>query len=278
MSFVASLLGRVTGSRAPLRRIRVNGLPLDVPTEFQGVLPALPQDPRAFDFEPVCWRALDAVLRSSTVAFDVGASYGVLTALMAKRVGATGRVCGFEGNEWALAKARLLAGSNHLGQISFHSCLVGERSESDTPFWVVPGISNAASTRCAEILQFHPDAHRIQVPMVHLDGFIAESGLIPDVVKIDIEGGEFRALEGAQRLLERHHPDLIIETHALEIEGVGGSLPELCGLLESFGYALYDVGARERVSGEVYQRRYAAVIGYLLASFRLDEPGVSAKL
>lgn len=45
--------------------------------------------------------------------------------------------------------------------------------------------------------------------MIALDDFLEES-IIPDVIKIDIEGAEFLALEGMQRVISRANSKLVI--------------------------------------------------------------------
>jgi hypothetical protein len=50
-----------------------------------------------------------------------------------------------------------------------------------------------------------------------LDGMVAVHG-VPDLVKIDIEGGEGAALRGANRLLNERKPHLVIEVHGVEVE------------------------------------------------------------
>jgi hypothetical protein len=57
-----------------------------------------------------------------------------------------------------------------------------------------------------------------------------QDGFLPDFVKMDIEGGEFDALLGAERLLSERVPGLIVEVHSLEIE-------KQCGrFLQALGY------------------------------------------
>jgi hypothetical protein len=41
---------------------------------------------------------------------------------------------------------------------------------------------------------------------------------VPDFVKIDIEGAEYEALQGMERLLRERAPGLLIETHSLALE------------------------------------------------------------
>src|SRR5262249_57953637 len=46
----------------------------------------------------------------------------------------------------------------------------------------------------------------------------AGEGFVPDLVKLDVEGWELRALEGGERLLAEQRPHLVVETHSVEHE------------------------------------------------------------
>jgi hypothetical protein len=70
-----------------------------------------------------------------------------------------------------------------------------------------------------------------------LDDLVAEH-FIPRFVKMDIEGGEAKALRGAERLLSRHRPDLLIEVHGRQIED------ECVDTLRSHNYHLSTVDPR----------------------------------
>jgi hypothetical protein len=67
---------------------------------------------------------------------------------------------------------------------------------------------------------------------VTLDGVAFDTtAFVPDVVKLDIEGWELYALEGATRLLSERRPHLIVETHSDTLEH------DCVALLRSHGYA-----------------------------------------
>jgi hypothetical protein len=61
---------------------------------------------------------------------------------------------------------------------------------------------------------------------------------VPDFIKIDIEGGEHDALVGAEDVIDRHKPAMIIETHSSELEA------ECADLLRVSGYAINIVKQR----------------------------------
>ena len=60
----------------------------------------------------------------------------------------------------------------------------------------------------------------------------AQDLFIPDFIKMDIEGAEDQALEGASKTLAEHRPNLIIEVHGTDKE-------ERCvSILREFGYRM----------------------------------------
>jgi FkbM family methyltransferase len=79
-------------------------------------------------------------------------------------------------------------------------------------------------------------------PATTLDIFICEKSVARvDVLKIDIEGSELRALKGAQTLLRRDLPDIIIEANALTCGSNDYSYRELFRILSSYGYQIYRI-------------------------------------
>jgi methyltransferase FkbM-like protein len=59
----------------------------------------------------------------------------------------------------------------------------------------------------------------ILVPSIPLDEFIASGNPAPQLMKIDVEGGETAVLVGAERLLRERRPVIICEVHHAEAAG-----------------------------------------------------------
>jgi hypothetical protein len=83
--------------------------------------------------------------------------------------------------------------------------------------------------------------------MVSIDQ-LAEAHFTPDFIKMDIEGGELAALEGARHILETHRPHMVIEVHSKDLENGCREL------LTPYGYTITRVDPRgwlpeERVDG-----------------------------
>lgn len=87
----------------------------------------------------------------------------------------------------------------------------------------------AASTQVGDIVESQ------RVVTVTLD-WLAEHFRAPDVLKIDIEGAELKALEGAASLLNTTRPSIYIEVQETNISAV-------TTLLQSCGYRLFELNA-----------------------------------
>ena len=244
----------------------VNGVTLRVPQEFAGIIPV--GSSRNFDFEVHSYLGLKHSLREGDTALDVGSSYGVMSALMGTLVKRSGKIYSLEANADVIGTAELLLKENGM-EPRVRNAAVGDKS-GEVEFHAVPGRQSVASTINPEILKVHPDSAPRRVKAVTIDGFCAENGIEPRCIKIDVEGAECAALRGARQTLERHRPDLVIETHGLEILGVGGSLEELAGQLEESGYRMLDMQTGELASAGAYARLYAGRIGTMLASARMS--------
>lgn len=80
----------------------------------------------------------------------------------------------------------------------------------------------------------------VSLPMTTLDAFLDENGIAGvRLWKLDVEGHELQALEGARRHLERQQIAAILVELA--------EVTESRRLLADCGYALYRIGRRGRV-------------------------------
>lgn len=246
---------------------QINGLSVVVPMEFEGIVPVSPSTDD-FRFEMEAFRGLRACVRPGDTVIDAGASYGVMTVLMAMLAGPQGRVLSIEPNQEAQQLGRMLAASNpQIATVQFLNALAGERA-GVADFWVVPGLQSVASTRNGDIRSFHRDCRREVVPMITLDDLRLEA---VSTIKLDVEGGEYAALLGAAGLLKRLKPRLVIETHGQEIDGICGNLKQLCVLLTDLGYQLWDLTAGQPTAPGAFATAYETRIGQLLATPSLQD-------
>lgn len=83
-----------------------------------------------------------------------------------------------------------------------------------------------------------PEIEKIQVQKKTLDSVIP-ADLIIDFIKVDVEGGEFDVLKGAERILSNYHPLLVFEFGNGASEYYKAKPAEFFDYLKRFGYQLY---------------------------------------
>lgn len=230
-------------------------------------------------FEAPAMRGLLATVAPGDTVYDVGMSWGIFTCILARIAGEKGHVHAFEANPEVLRGAREFIAANQFApRVTLVLACAGDITGHPVRFHVVPGASSVASTRNRDIQSFHADAWPVMLPSISLDYYAALQPSPPACIKMDVEGSEYLVLRGAERLLADHHPYLVLETHGQEIEGVGGSVGEVCRLLAGLDYDLFDLEECALADPEAFARAHGGKIGYLLAAPKAVRQRMEAKL
>lgn len=158
-------------------------------------------------------------VRPGTVFYDVGAHVGFYSLLASALVG-SGKVFAFEPVPRNLGYLREHLALNCIANVDVLPLAVSDRT-STAPFQV----GQTSFMGCLA------GKGSIMVPTATLDSLV-ESGRIlpPNYIKMDIEGSELLALQGARGTFQRYRPVLFLATHSRPIH------KECCRLLESWGY------------------------------------------
>jgi FkbM family methyltransferase len=159
--------------------------------------------------------AIRALVRSGAVVYDVGAHAGSFALGTARLVGELGRVVAFDGDPDNAADLRESVVRNDLGARLevVHAAVWSYTAPDGIPFRR-GGIRRSQGG--VEVDGQHPvigTGEIIGVPAITLDDFIAEGGTPPQLVKIDVEGGEYEVLRGGATLFGEQRPLVIVEVH-----------------------------------------------------------------
>jgi FkbM family methyltransferase len=165
-------------------------------------------------YEPELQAAIQHWIRPGSTVYDVGANIGYVSLLLGLRTGQEGKVFAFEALPANIARLTQNFSLNpipaHLHTV--HAAIV-DRS-APVRFWVHS--SNAMGKAVGSAGREHPEEYvnEIEVPGLSLDEFCYGSGNpSPQVIKMDIEGGEVLAVNGMLRLLAEARPLLLVELH-----------------------------------------------------------------
>lgn len=195
----------------------------------------------------------DHAIQPGDTVWDVGANLGVFGFAAAHRAGPAGRVLAIEADPWLVDLMRRSARNPRPGAASVEVLCIAAADQCavqsfETPEWTRSGSHLASSEGASETLvgrsiESHP------VVSITLD-WLAQRRPAPAVLKLDVEGSELAVLQGAEQLLARHRPKILLEVYER-------SAPAVAELLHRHGYTLYDMGrgwaAKEKITHPAYQ-------------------------
>jgi len=163
-------------------------------------------------YEPHVTNALKGVLNPAVVLVDIGANIGYFSLLAAQRVGAHGKVLAFEPNQYNCSLLNMSARVNRFDNIYVYPLAVADKWTAFV-YDHLEGSNGVASEEIAfEIDEDYADrlVHRTLVSSAKLDDLLHGIERL-DVIKIDVEGAEYRALTGAKGLIQTHRPIIFSE-------------------------------------------------------------------
>jgi FkbM family methyltransferase len=188
-------------------------------------------------FEPNEFTLLDAVLRPGMVVVDGGANDGFYTVFAARRVGRNGTVVALEPS--AREYARLLSNVrlNRLRNVvALETALHREPGRAalaiaETGHEGQNALGETVTNPTVEVVD------HVEVAVDTLDAVVGRLGLRRvDVIKLDVEGSELAALQGATATLERFRPLLQLEAEAERLAGQDAAPGDAVDFLDAHGY------------------------------------------
>jgi FkbM family methyltransferase len=184
-------------------------------------------------YERETTRAVRGVVRAGDVAIDVGASFGVYAALLAKLVGPTGRVDAFEPQSDVFAHLRRrFAGITQVNLVH-----AGVADQTGVGHMVVPALAGGIpETALASLHHAEGAPGTTTIRVVTLDEHCRD---LPSLrfLKVDVEGGDLAVLRGGRETITRLRPVIQFECNDAE------QLPQFAAFADEIGY---------RIGPEVY--------------------------
>ena len=186
--------------------------------------------------EPAVQEHLSRIVHPGTIFYDIGAHIGFFS-LAAARSGA--QVISFEADPENVTRLQMHVEKNGLSsKITFVEAAVWSSGNRKIAFQRGWPRSQGGVTDHG-IRPVLASGSTISVNSITIDDFVAEGAAVPDILKIDVEGGEVEVLKGATGVIRAHRPKLVIEVHHRDAR-IG-----IETLLEEFSYSAVWLAPRE---------------------------------
>jgi FkbM family methyltransferase len=192
--------------------------------------------------EPAIRTLIESNLKAGDVFFDIGANVGFFSLLAIRRVGEGGEVYSFEPLPGLASLLRRTVAANHLNNLHVVEAAVGARSGSAEMAVMKDSAYSHLMGGAAEAETDHGGWRPVSVKTVSLDQYFDTNvGKPLRLIKMDIEGAEVEAIDGARRLLSQPSgPDVICEVNPDHLGRFGHEPRDVFDRFASMGYVALD--------------------------------------
>ncbi|WP_319421330.1 FkbM family methyltransferase [Pleurocapsa sp. FMAR1] len=166
--------------------------------------------------EPDLQSYLKSRLKPGNTFIDVGANFGFHTLLASKLVGRKGTVIAFEPSPSNLEILKYHSRINFTRNVFIIPKAVGDITDISVQFVLVDGGKHSSNSLTIADEVPHISASQkeiINVPITTIDENCSQLNIVPNVIKIDVEGAELLVLKGAKNTIEKHQPTILIGIH-----------------------------------------------------------------
>ena len=176
--------------------------------------------------------AIKRLCKKGMTALDIGANVGAYTFILAKLVGKYGKIIAFEPMSNAFSKLKRNMALNNFQNITLEKLALTNESKKEYAMfrtsWLVRGGSRIDSQKNEEIY------------FITLDDYLKKKGIKKvDFIKIDVDGYEFKVVQGAINTLKKNKPILILELGIYTLEKNGDKIEDFILFLLNLGYRFY---------------------------------------
>lgn len=188
-------------------------------------------------YEPLAVKHFQERIKPGDIVLDIGAHIGYYTLMAAKRVGNSGKVYAFEPNMDNSALLTKNLKLNKYKNVVLINKAIAQSSKKAKLFL------SRVSTGMHSLIDIDNDSENTTlIDTVSLDKFFGKNPPPISVIKMDIEGGEYSALEGMTRLLGKSkHMSIFTEFSPYSIKKAKKSPRGFLNLLGNYGFKLYSI-------------------------------------
>ena len=174
-------------------------------------------------------------IEDAETAFDIGANVGTYTCLAGRKLD-SGSIHAFEPHPNNIDRLRENIQLNDLtSSVKVHDYAL---SDVTGEFDLSVRVSSEAAEGSHSLISDSDIGEKIPVSTYRGDELIGEELPEPDLIKIDVEGAEFKVIKGLQDTISKSEPIIYCELHRDQLKEDGASANEVTELLTQKSYTI----------------------------------------
>ncbi len=184
--------------------------------------------------------------RNAETVFDIGGNIGVIAVILAKKMQPGTTIYSFEpaplSYQYLEDTARVQKGNARI--ITVNNAVSNNNEKL--------AFTNDGNS-CTNHISTQQEEGTVLIDAITIDSFCEKSKVIPQVMKIDIEGAEYWALEGMQKTLKNNNCMVLVEIHGafLTENHINGAM--FGNIVDNIGYKVYNTKGEEIRGSEIME-------------------------
>ncbi len=181
---------------------------------------------------------LHLLIKPGNVIFDIGANHGTVADFMAQCAGINGKVVAFEPIWRVYERMCERIQQQFIARAPIITMPLGLSDKTEITEIHIPDNEDCLASIAPVSSSDSSNIRTLKCGIITLDTFVETTGIQqPQLVKIDVEGAEFRVLKGGKRVFEHEHPPILFtEIIAPWLKNFGDTPWDILGYLQNLGY------------------------------------------
>lgn len=179
-------------------------------------------------------RILKKLIKPGDTVIDIGANFGLYTKFLSEATGNTGKVFSFEPVPGTFDILKNNINKSKLNNVTIFKKAISDKNGE--AFIFIPEYKDGSENYYEASLQNATQENGIRIETIRLDDWLSDKINNIDFIKMDVEGHEPQALSGAEKILSKFHPKLMIEINDGFEEGSTGK--KVLNFLSKFNYEI----------------------------------------
>ncbi len=191
---------------------------------------------------------LTSLIQSGMTVLDIGANVGYFTLVAARCVGPAGRVIAFEPVPDNHALLEENVSLNDRQNVTVERLAVSDSNSFVKMFLYRKDVNSGMASMLGE--EENSSVATCQVQTCSIDSYLADHGITQaHIVKIDVQGGEGKVLDGMMEMMGHETgPSIIWELNPSVLASYGDSTDRLIKTLSDKGYKSFLIGSKKLTS------------------------------
>jgi FkbM family methyltransferase len=191
------------------------------------------------DYEKQNIRLITEKVGDGMVVFDIGAHIGLMSVILAQKVGDTGKVFSFEPTPATFEVLRNTIRINDLENVIVPVQAALSSKSGKAMFYISDDMADSSNS-LVNYRGGKRNERPTEVQLYAMDDYVDNKNLQSvDFIKIDAEGAELEVLQGSEKTLQRFRPSVILALHPEALTKSGHSLKEIWNFTDRLNYEVF---------------------------------------